>query len=103
MLYRNAEQLTEPEKVRLEKLPESTLVRLRDNVRLEEKEDSEEIVQTYHFDEVVFELPEGSGISTAEEVEENFADWWTYGSQPEEETPSLEERISLLEEVILAM
>lgn len=100
MLYRNAEQLTEPEKVRLEKLPEgNSVVRLRDNITLQETEDS----HVYRFDEVVFELPEDSGISTAEEIEANFADWWTYGSQPEEEIPSLEERVAMLEEVILAM
>lgn len=74
-------------------------MRLRDNITLQETEDS----QVYRFDEVVFDLPADSGITAAEEIEANFADWWTYGSQPEEAIPSLEERVAMLEEVILAM
>lgn len=74
-------------------------MRLRDNITLQETEDS----QVYRFDEVVFELQADSGITTTEEIEANFSDWWTYGSQPEEAIPSLEERVAMLEEVILAM
>lgn len=54
----------------------------------------------YRYDEVVFYLPEDRD-ETVESIEENFADWWVYGSTDVEGEVTLEDRISALEEMFL--
>ena len=53
------------------------------------------------YDEVVFFMPDDRHDTLAE-VEANFADWWAYG-EVEPEPISLEDRVSDLEELILAL
>lgn len=55
----------------------------------------------YQYDEVVFELEAGR-TETVADIEENLYDWWEYGSQEEEAAPTLEERVAMLEDYIIA-
>lgn len=103
MIYKNAEAGTAPATVTLEPLPDGgRLVRLADNIREEERSEGESSWKSYLFDECVFKLPEGHEGETAESIEGSFSDWWSYGSEDEEgETITLEDRISILEDLIL--
>ena len=100
MIYLNAEAGSAPAKVVLEDLPEKKIVRLSDNVTTHQTED--EIPQTvYRFDEVVFDLPEDRQGETEESIEENFAQWWEFGSADPEEAITLEDRVAALEDMYL--
>ena len=55
----------------------------------------------YRFDEVLFTLEAGR-TETAEDIEEDFDDWWEFGSQDEEPLPTLEERVAMLEDFIIS-
>lgn len=103
MIYRNAEAGQSPERVKLERLPDKTIVRMTDNVRPFEPEVEEgQISQTmYRFDEVVFNLPEDRTGETVVSITEDFAAWWAFGSE-DEEPVTLEARVAALEDMFLA-
>lgn len=99
MLYKNTESTTEPCAVLVERLPDGTArVCLRDNIREETREDQ----TVYIYDEAVFTLDEGRK-ETADDIKANFAAWWAYGIAPEEPAPTMEERVSLIEETLLEL
>lgn len=76
-------------------------VRLTDNVRSETVPAEDGGEQTmYVFDEVVFDLP-ADRTDTDEEIREDFDAWWAYGSQDEEEPMTLEERVEMIEEMLM--
>lgn len=54
---------------------------------------------TYEYETVVFSLPDDRD-ETVKSITTNFADWWEYGKTPEE-TPTLAERVAILEELML--
>lgn len=94
MPYRT-QSTAEPEKVAFEVCPDKTLVWLTDNV--EEVQQEEQTI--YEYDELVFALPEDRH-ETAETIEEAFDAWWLYGCEDHSE-PTLEERVTILEEIIM--
>ena len=73
------------------------VVRLADHIHEETTEEGTSFV----YDEVVFEMP-SDRHATAESIAEAFEGWWEYGRQ-EQETITLEQRVSDLEEIILGM
>lgn len=103
MIYRNAEAGTAPAKVTIEPLPDGgRLVRLTDNVEEIERWEGETSWTSFTFDECVFQLPEGHDDATIADIEEAFDAWWSYGSTDEEaEAITLEDRVAILEDLIL--
>ncbi len=81
----------------MEECPDRTIVRLADNV--EEITIEEQTV--YEYDELQFDLPYDR-TETAESIAENFSDWWLYGCEDHSE-PTLEERVSLIEDILMEM
>lgn len=77
MHYKNTEAEQEPQKVRIENLPDRKTVYLSDNVREYRQEEAEERIM-YRFDEVVFDLPKTSEV-TADAITADFDKWWEYG------------------------
>lgn len=78
-------------------MPEGNkFVRLADHIREEERDGQ----AVYVYDEVQFEL-EAEREETAADIQADFEDWWEYGSQEEAAEPTLEERISAIEDYLL--
>lgn len=83
-------------------------------VAMDEKEDGGKIVRItgevteiqeddqtiYQYDEVVFELEAGR-TETVEDIEADLNDWWEFGSQEDEPTPTLEERVAMIEDFLI--
>lgn len=89
-----------PSHVLAERLPDGpVMVRLTDNVT--EGVDSEGY-PVYTYDEVAFVL-DADRSETAADIEDAFEDWWDYGKLPDEPPATLEERVSDLEAVVLAL
>lgn len=103
MIYRNAEAGQSPERVKLERLPDKTIVRMTDNVRPFETaaEEGQPSQTMYRFDEVVFDLPEDRAGETVVSITTDFAAWWAFGSE-DEEPVTLEDRVAALEDMFLA-
>lgn len=81
----------------MERLPDGTA-----NVRLaaDIKEEDREGQTIYVYDEAVFTLGTDR-TETAEEIQSNFDAWWAYGIQPEEPMPTIEERLELVEMMLM--
>ena len=98
MLYLKTLSSSTPAKVVIEMLPDGTkTVRLADNIETVESEEGTAI----QYDEVVFDLPEDRDDSV-ESITANFEAWWDFGQQETEEI-TLEQRVSDLEEALLAL
>lgn len=83
----------------LERLPDgSANVRLADNITTVTDEEG----TRFQYDEATFRL-DSDRVETVEDIERDFTDWWEYGVQPEEAPATLEQRVSDLEDVILAL
>ena len=109
MLFTGTTSNVRPERVVLEQLGTGEkVIRLADNIEeIEEAgepatagEGAGDVHILYRYDEVVVMLEPGRA-ETAQDVADAFADWWTYGSQPEEPAPTLEQRVELIEEILL--
>lgn len=97
MLLTNTESSMRPSAVLLERLPDGAAnVRLAGNVA-EEDRDGQTI---YVYDEAVFTLEADRG-ETAEDIQADFESWWAYGIQPEEPMPTIEERLELVEMMLM--
>lgn len=97
MLYTGVQSGSQPHKVTVEHLPDETSnIRLTDNI----EEVMSEEGTTYKYDEVVFMLPK-ERHATEENILKDFDDWWAFGSQPEEPPITLEDRVSVLEDLIM--
>lgn len=97
MLLRNTESNVRPSSVLMDNREDGTkAVRMAGNIQEVEKEDQTVFV----YDEVVFDLEAGRN-ETAADIQEEFEAWWEYGSQDPEPLPSLEERITLIEEILM--
>lgn len=105
---------TKPAKVVLTSLPDgSVMAALHDNIKKVElvseftSEDGEAITSTgYTYDEVMFPLPyDRVDEETVKTITASFADWWTYGVEytGENNTPSLEDRVTDLENSLMAL
>lgn len=98
-MYTNVQASQMPSRVLLERLPDgSALVRLTDNVEAVATDEG----TAYRYDEVTFTLT-ADRKETAADIEAAFADWWAYGSEPDEPPATLEERVSNLEDMIMVM
>jgi hypothetical protein len=80
----------------MDETEEGKVVRLADNIRQEE-EDGQTV---YTYDEVLFTM-DPDRTETAEDIAEDFDAWWEFGSQPEEPEPTLEDRVSAIEEFLI--
>lgn len=97
MLHTGVESAVRPEAVRMERIEnEKTVVRLTDHVA-EEDRDGQII---FVYDEVLFDLEPGRAETEADILEE-FEDWWTFGTQLEEPLPTIEERLELVEMLLM--
>lgn len=97
MLLRNTESSVRPSSVLMDSREDGTkAVRMAGNIQEVEKEDQTVFV----YDEVVFDLEAGRN-ETAADILEEFEAWWEYGSQDPEPLPSLEERVTLIEEILM--
>lgn len=77
-------------------------MRLADHIVEEERALDDGGSQTvYVYDEVVFELPYDRENETEASIEAQFESWWAYGSAEPEEEPTLEERVGILEELMM--
>ena len=54
----------------------------------------------YVYDEAVFTLG-ADREETAEDIKADFESWWEYGIQPEEPMPTIEERLELVEMMLM--
>ena len=78
MIYLNVDADQKPEKVMMENLPGGAMtVRMADNIKEYRQEDAKDR-KMYRFDEVVFELPADSTITT-KQIEDDFEKYWEYG------------------------
>ena len=78
MIYLNVDADQKPEKVMMENLPGGAMtVRMADNIMEYRQEDAKDR-KMYRFDEVVFELPADSTITT-KQIEDDFEKYWEYG------------------------
>ena len=104
MLNLNATSATKPDSVRLEHLPDGRVrTLLAQNIRKITTEYEEGETETaYIYDEAVFFVPAGQS-ATKTSIKANFDAWWEYASQPEEEAPTLDDRVSANEEAIAAI
>lgn len=100
MLLRDTRSDALPLAVAIDTIEEKKRVRLTDNVRSEIENTDDGEVTTFVFDEVVFDLP-ADREDTDEEIREDFDAWWAYGSQDEEEPLTLEERVEMIEEILM--
>ena len=98
MLLVNTKSASRPPRVDIETLESKRRVILADHI--EQVEDPEEGTG-FVYDEVVFFMPDDRSDTLAE-IEANFADWWEYGKEDFKE-PTLEERVSDLEALFLAL
>lgn len=96
MLLRDSRSDALPVNVTIDRRDDKVRVRLTDNVRSETVDDQNVFV----FDEVVFDMP-ADRTDTDEEIHEDFAAWWAYGSQDEEAPLTLEERVEMIEEILM--
>ena len=96
MLLQNTKSTLEPSPVLMDETEEGKVVRLADNIRREE-EDGQTV---YTYDEVLFTM-DPDRTETAEDIAEDFDAWWEFGSQPEEPEPTLEDRVSAIEEFLI--
>ena len=98
MYLQNTESNLRPPVVVLNEMEDGTKsVRLADNIREVETEDG---ATMYVYDEAVFTL-EADRTETADDILEDFTAWWEYGIQPEEPLPTLEERVEMIEELLM--
>ena len=97
MLLKDTKSTVRPSAVLMdEKEDGSKIVRIAGAVT-ESEEDGQTV---YTYDEVLFTLEAGR-TETIQDIEANLADWWGYGSQPEEPLPTLEERVAAIEDYII--
>lgn len=97
MLYAGTESTVRPEKVKMERLGSGeTVVRLANNAREEDREGQ----TIYVYDEAVFSLG-ADREETEEDILMDFEAWWEYGIQPEEPMPTIEERLELVEMMLM--
>ena len=97
MLLTNTESNIRPSAALVERLSDGTAtVRLADHIRGEDRDGQ----TVYTYDEVVFTLDAGREETEAD-IQSDFSTWWEYGSQPEEPMPTIEERLELVEMMLM--
>lgn len=98
MLNLNVQSETAPDVVSIRFYDGKCTVSLADNIAQEA--DTESGRTYYRYDEVVFDLPDDRKEERAD-IMADFDGWWAYGAQDAENLPTLEERVTELEDIIL--
>ena len=99
----NTESTVRPGAVSMQRQPDDTVnVRLADNIREETREDEHGAQTVFIYDEAVFTLEEGRRETEAD-ILENFAAWWAYAGEPQEEAPTVEERLTIIEDALMEL
>lgn len=99
----NTESTVRPGAVSMQRQPDGTVnVRLADNIREETREDEHGAQTVFIYDEAVFTLEEGRR-ETESDILENFAAWWAYAGEPQEEAPTVEERLTIIEDALMEL
>lgn len=96
MYLKDTKSAQRPSAVLLDEGDGEKRVRLAANIR-ETEEDGQTM---YVYDEAVFALG-ADREETAEDILEDFDAWWTFGTQPEEPLPTLEERVAAIEDYLI--
>ena len=92
-----------PGAVTMQRQPDGTTnVRLADNIREETRADEQGEQAVFIYDEAVFTLEEGRRETEAD-ILENFAAWWAFASEPQEEPPTVEERLTIIEDALMEL
>lgn len=101
MFLLRTESTVSPQKVKLTTNPDgSKTVRISDHLETR-TDDTDGIRQTvYTYDEAVFDLPSDRLDETEESIAEHIPEWWLYASVDHSE-PTMEERVALLEQIIM--
>lgn len=98
MTYENVQSNTSPASVTIEALPDGRQrVILTRNV----SEEQEEGQKLFRYDEAVFYVPDDRQATT-EEIERDKEAWWEYAAE-EHAQPTLDERLTVLEDAIAAL
>ena len=96
MILENAQSNIRPNSVTIENLPDGRQrIVIAKNISEVTEEDG---TRMYQFDSAEFYMPEDI-VPTQEMIEEGIEDWWSYASE-EHECPTIEDRISILEDVV---
>lgn len=100
---KNTESTVRPGAVAMQRQPDGTVnVRLADNIREEIREDEHGEQAVFIYDEAVFTLEEGRRETEAD-ILENFAAWWAFASEPQEAEPTVEERLTIIEDALMEL
>lgn len=103
MINTHVQANNQPERVQMEFAGGVTVVRLAGNIHTETEEYEDGTAQDFYvYDEAVFNLP-NDRAETAESIAENFDAWWAYASQPDQPEMTLEERVAMLEDMVLEL
>lgn len=104
MFFKDTESAARPSAVAMQRQPDGTVnVRLADNVREEIRENESGEQQTmFVYDEAVFTM-DADRRETEADILENFAAWWAFACEPPEEPPTVEERLSIVEDVLMEL
>ena len=95
MILRDVESNVRPSEVVVENLPEGLQrVIISQDIKEVEKEDG----NVFQYDVAEFYMPDGE-VATVESIEENLEAWWQYAEE-EHEYPTIEDRVSILEDVV---
>ena len=101
MILLSTESNVSPQVVKVTPNPDgSKTVRISDHLetRIDRMDDLEQTI--YIYDEAVFDLPQDRLDETEETIAEHIPEWWLYASVDHSE-PSMEERVALLEQIIM--
>lgn len=99
MLYPKVESTIQPEHIIVGDYVNPKNVVLTRNVSEYIGEDG---TKFYQYGEVRFQLPYDRE-ETIQSIEENFDDWWIYGEEGSKDDPSLEDRVTDLEELVISL
>lgn len=99
MLLLNTMSGSKPSKVVFESLPTGKRVLLSSNIRAMVDDDG---CNLYAYDEVIFHMPHDRN-ETVKSVEDNFDAWWEFGQQENDLLPTLEQRVTDLEDLVLSL
>ena len=96
MILENVQSNTRPNSVIIENLPDGRQrVVIAKNISEVTEEDGNKM---YQYDSADFYMPD-EVTATEQMIEEGFDEWWSYASE-EHECPTIEDRISILEDVV---
>ena len=97
MLLLNTKAASRPASVTIENLQDKKRVILANNIKMVEDPEDNGFV----YNEVIFFMPDDRH-ETITEIEANFDAWWEFGKEDQKD-PTIEERLTDLEELVLSI